>query len=58
MIIELPGHHQCHVTEVQPIEQRIVVIWDVMEDMYEKTLNKPEVFSEDHKVFVAESPLR
>lgn len=57
MDIELPGHHQCHVTEVHPVEQGIVVNWDVMQDVYEKTLNKLDVFSEDHKVFIAESPL-
>lgn len=55
--IELPGHRYCHVKEVHPVEQGIVVDWDVMQDVYEKTFEKLELNSEDHKVFIAESPL-
>ncbi|XP_045169899.1 actin-2-like [Mercenaria mercenaria] len=55
--IELPGHEQCHLTEVHPVANGIVVDWDVMQDIYDKTMTKLEVNSEEQNVFIAEPPL-
>lgn len=55
--IELPGHTQCRLTEVHPVEHGIVVDWDVMQDVYDKTMSKLEVNPEECNVLIAESPL-
>lgn len=55
--VELPGHTQCRLTELHPVEHGIVVDWDVMQDVFDKTMTKLEVESEGHNVLIAESPL-